>query len=135
MSVKSKFPRPLKRLESSDLLTIKDENEDYYVVTKQETAKVIRDFITSEIGNIPDEISQKHKQRLLDEIDKKMSAIEKVVSDRLNDMEKEIAAFIDFKFDKLAEKASELLINRKFMEEVNKKAEQKLLEKQAKGKF
>jgi len=135
MSVKSKFPRPLKRLEASDLLTIKDEMNDYYVVTKQETAKVIRDIITSEIGNIPDEISEKHSKNILNELNKKMSDVEKNVNRRLNDIEKEIAAFIDFKFDILAEKASELLINRKFMEEVNKKAEQKLLEKQAKGKF
>ena len=123
MSVKSKFPRPLKRLDASDLLTIKDENEDYYVVTKQETAKVIRDFVINEIGNLPDEISEKHKIQILDELNKKL------INNRLSDIEKEMAAFIDFKFDTLAEKASELLINRKFIEEVNKKTEQKLLEK------
>jgi hypothetical protein len=129
MSVKSKFPRPLKRLDASDLLTIKDENEDYYVVTKQETAKVIRDFVINEIGNLPDEISEKHKIQILDELNKKMLGIEKLINNRLSDIEKEMAAFIDFKFDTLAEKASELLINRKFIEEVNKKTEQKLLEK------
>lgn len=135
MSIKSRFPRTLKRIEPSDLLTIKDEKDDYYVVTKQETAKVIRDFIASEIGNLPDEISEKHKKRIFDELNKRMLAIENMMTTRISEIEKEIAAFIDFKFDNLAEKASELLINRKFMEEVNKKVEDKLLQKRTRDRF
>jgi DNA integrity scanning protein DisA with diadenylate cyclase activity len=103
MSVKSKFPRPLKRLEASDLLTIKDEMNDYYVVTKQETAKVIRDIITSEIGNIPDEISEKHSKNILNELNKKMSdelllnikqCIENKTDDK-NELKKAINKLID----------------------------------------
>jgi hypothetical protein len=135
MSRKSSFPESLKRLEASDLLTIKDKNDDYLLVTKQETAKIIRDFISEEIGNIPDDISEKHKKELLYEINKKMSFVEKTIKDRLNELEKELSAFIDFKFDTLAEKACDMLLTRKFMEEVDKKAEEKLIKKQAKGKF
>ena len=135
MAEKNKSPRRLKKLESSDLLTIKNELDDYYVVTKQETVKVIREFVKNEIGNLPDELSEEQRNKISRDIKERMSGVEKSIKIRLSEMESELAAFIDYKFDELAEKACEMLLNRKFMEEVDKRAEQKLLQKQAKGKF
>jgi hypothetical protein len=128
MADRDKKPRTLKRLENSDLITLKDELDNLYVVTKQETSKVIRDYVANEIGNLPDKISERHKKDLQSALDQKMKVLEK-----------ELVAFIDYKFDTIAEKACEMLINRKFIEEVNKRVDEKveklLLEKQKKGKF
>ena len=128
MSLKNKEPRRLKRLDQTDLLTVEDKNGDYLVVTKQEVTKIIREFITSEIGNLPDEISERHKKDLSLRVNNKML-----------DLEKELLAFINYKFDSVAEKACEMLLNRKFNEEIDKrveiKVEQLLLEKQKKGRF
>lgn len=121
------MPR-LKRLDATDLLKVPTENDDYLVVTKQEVANIIRKFIQNEIGNLPDEISKSHKEELVKDINKKISVIEK-----------ELSAFIDYKFDMLAEKACELLISRKFNEEIEKRVQERaeylLNEKLKKGKF
>jgi hypothetical protein len=122
------MPR-LKRLDATDLLTIPNETGDLLVVTKQEVANIIRKFIQNEIGNLPDEISKTHKDELIKHINQKISIIEK-----------ELSAFIDYKFDALAEKACEMLISRKFTEEVESRVQeraeklinQKILKK---GKF
>lgn len=121
------MPR-LKRLDATDLLKLPTENDDYLVVTKQEVANIIRKFINNEIGNLPDEIAKNHKDELIKHINQKVSIIEK-----------ELAAFVDYKFDMLAERVCDMLISRKFNEEVDKrvqdKAESLILEKQKKGKF
>ena len=118
----------LKRLDATDLLKVPTENDDYLVVTKQEVANIIRKFIQNEIGNLPDEISKTHRDDLLKSINQKISIIEK-----------ELSAFIDYKFDALAEKACDMLISRKFNEEVERRVlertEYLLTEKQKKGKF
>ena len=125
---REKLPRKLKKLEPSDILTVKDNNDDLYVVTKQEVARVIREFITNEIGNLPDEISERHKKDLASKINSKMEILEK-----------ELVTFIDYRFDTIAEKACEMLLSRKFTEEVNKRVDERIekiiLKKQAKGKF
>jgi len=99
--LREKLPRKLKKLEPSDILTVKDNNDDLYVVTKQEVARVIREFITNEIGNLPDEISERHKKDLASKIGNKMAILEK-----------DLIAFIDYKFDTIAEKACEMLLIR-----------------------
>jgi hypothetical protein len=135
MAEKSRFPSSLKRLEKKDLLSIKDSNDDVYVVTKQETANVIREFVKNEMDNLSDELSESRKKKLIKEVNDKMGNVEDVLNKRLAEITKELAAFIDYKFDELAERACDMLITRKFLEEVDKRAEQKLLEKQARGKF
>ncbi len=122
------MPR-LKRLDPTDLLKVPTENDDYLVVTKQEVANIIRIFIQNEIGNLPDEISRSHKDELIKSINQKIAVIEK-----------ELSAFIDYKFDKLAETACEILISRKFNEEVESRVQQraeKLINEKIikKGKF
>ena len=122
------MPR-LKRLDATDLLTIPNENGDHLVVTKQEVANIIKKFIQNEIGNLPDEISKTHKDELIKHINQKISIIEK-----------ELSVFIDYKFDALAEKACEMLISRKFTEEVESRVQQraeKLINEKIlkKGKF
>jgi 2-hydroxy-3-keto-5-methylthiopentenyl-1-phosphate phosphatase len=134
MSVKDKSPRPLKRVDNSDLLTIKDNKDDYYVVTKQETIRVIKEFIQSEIGNIPEEFTERHKNELSQQIRDKMLSIEKNINKRLDSIENNFSEFINSKFDSMAEKASELLIKRRFLEELNKKVEEKLENKKRKVK-
>jgi hypothetical protein len=126
MAIKKPLPQRLKKLENSDLLSIKDSNGDFLVVTKQETTKVIKDFIEAQFSNELDEMSRNiatsEKRKL-----------EKIVTDRLNDIEKNIDAFIEHKFTLLSEKICDMLITRKFGEEVNKKAEELLLKKR--GQF
>lgn len=126
MAIKKPLPQRLKKLENSDLLSIKDSNGDFLVVTKQETTKVIKDFIEAQFSNELDEMSRNiatsEKRKL-----------EKIVTDRLNDIEKNIDAFIEYKFTLLSEKICDMLITRKFGEEVNKKADELLLKKR--GKF
>ena len=118
----------LKRLDATDLLSIPTEDNNHFVATKQEVAKVIREFVIGEIGNLPNEISDRHKKELSVKINEKMVVLEK-----------ELIAFIDYRFDSIAEKACEMLLNRKFTEEVNKRVDERIektiLEKQKKGKF
>ena len=118
----------LKRLDATDLLKIPTDGDDYLVVTKQEVANIIRKFIQNEIGNLPDEIAKNHKDELIKHINNKVAIIEK-----------ELSAFIDYKFDMLAEKACDILISRKFNEQVDKRvqerAEQLITKKNLKGKF
>ena len=118
----------LKRLDATDLMVLPTEDENRLVVTKQEVVNILRQFIQNEIGNLPDEITKTHKDELIKNINQKMSVIEK-----------ELSAFIDYKFDMLAEKACEMLINRKFNEEVNKRvnerAEELIRIKKSKGNF
>lgn len=121
------MPR-LKRLDATDLLTVPTEDGDHLVVTKQEVANILKKFIESEVGNLPDEITKNHKEELIKHINQKMSMIEK-----------ELSAFIEYKFDTLAEKACDMLISRKFNEEVERraefKAEQLAIKKIQKGTF
>lgn len=121
------MPR-LKRLDATDLLVVPTEDENKLVVTKQEVANILRQFISNEIGNLPDEIAKNHKEELIKHITQKIEIIEK-----------ELLAFIDYKFDTLAEKACDILISRKFNEEVEKRVEEKaerlIIEKQKKGRF
>lgn len=118
----------LKRLDATDLLVLNTEGEDHLVVTKQEISNTIKKYVEKEVGDLPELISKKYKDELLKKIDVKISVIEK-----------ELSAFIDYKFDQLAEKACDLLISRKFKEEVERRAEeiaeQKINKKNSKGKF
>lgn len=118
------IPQRLKKLESSDLLSIKDSNGDFLVVTKQETTHIIKEFIKNEVINSADDFSSKQRK-----------AMEKRVEANLDKIEKSLIAFIDYKFDMLAEKACDMLITRKFNEEVLKKAEELITKKKLKGKF
>ena len=118
-----KLPQRLKRLESSDVLSIKDSNGDFLVVTKQETANVIREFIRNEVINISDGFSENQKKEINKRIDENFRTIEKSVD-----------SFIEHRFNLLAEKVCDMLITRKFTEEVAKKVDS-LLNKKQRGKF
>ena len=58
-----------------------------------------------------------------------------LVETRISQIEKDADAFIGLKIDEMAEKICDMLITRKFKEEVEKKAEELLIQKQIKGKF
>ncbi len=129
MPIQKPIPQRLKKLEASDLLSIKDSNGDFLVFTKQETAKVIKNFIYTELGEELNDISSN-----IASVEKKK--LEKIVNKKLLEVEASIDAFIAYKFDLLAEKVCEMLINRKFNEEVDKKAEELLRQKkEERGKF
>lgn len=129
------YPKRLKRLESSDILPIKDANGDFLVVTKQETANVIRDFIYSELENHIDDVNNKFKTISENIGNKEKKQLTIAVNDKFTEIEKSIDAYIQYKFDELAEKVCDLLITRKFNEEVQKKVEERLLKKQMGNKF
>jgi len=107
------IPQRLKKLESSDLLPIKDKNGDFLIVTKQETTNIIREFVKNEVLNFSDNF-----------IDTQNKTFQKNVDSRMAYIEKSIDAFIEYKFNLLAEKVCDMLINRKFNEEVNRKVEE-----------
>jgi len=119
------IPQRLKKLESSDLLPIKDKNGDFLIVTKQETTNIIREFVKNEVLNFSDNF-----------IDTQNKTFQKNVDSRMAYIEKSIDAFIEYKFNLLAEKVCDMLINRKFNEEVNRKVEEHINNKKKyKGKF
>lgn len=118
----------LKRLDATDLISIPKDNNTYFAVTKEEVRSILKKYIKEEVDNIPEIISENHKNNLIKLVEQKISIIEK-----------ELDAFIEHKFNLLAEKTCELLLNRKFNEEVAKKAEERaeqlLSQKLKKGKF
>lgn len=118
------IPQRLKRLEATDYMQIKDGNGDILVVTKQETKAVIREMLEYEYELLSRRAIERVQNRLTELVDSRVSQIEK-----------DAEAFMNFKIDQMAEKICDMLITRKFKEEVEKKAEELLLKKQAKGKF
>lgn len=118
------IPRRLKRLESTDYMQINDSNGDILVVTKQETKAVIREMLE-------DEYNLLFKRS----IKKLETNITQFVENNISSFEKDAEAFINHKIDQAAEKICDMLVMRKFKDEVEKRAEELLLKKQAKGKF
>lgn len=118
------IPQRLKRLEASDYMQVRDINGDILVVTKQETNAVIKEMLEREY-------------KLLSErtIEKVETNLKQLVSERISQIEKEAEAFINHKIDEMAYKICDMLITRKFNEEVEKRAEELLRQKQTKGKF
>lgn len=117
-------PQRLKRLEATDYMQVNDANGDILVVTKQETNAIIRGMLEHEYELLSKRVIQNVENRLT-----------KLIDSRFSQFEKESEAFINFKIDQMAEKICDMLITRKFKEEVEKKAEELILKKQAKGKF
>lgn len=145
-SVKDKTPRRLKKLEASDLLTLITDSKDTLVVTKQETAVIVSSFIKSECSGILDELKneisyaakdiQHNKVELLnEELSRRVNELDKKMTDKLNIIEKSIDGFIEHRFNELSEKICNLLITRRFNDEVNKKAEELLHKKSVGNKF
>lgn len=132
------IPRNLKKLEPSDIMRIELENDDCIVVTKQETAKVIRDLLQQEVGNLNEHELVIHAKN---EIESKLENLSEILKthtlNKLAKVEKDINAYIDFKIDITAQKLAESLLSRKFNEEVDKRVNEIIevakLKKQGKG--
>lgn len=125
-------PARLKRLEESDYITIKGEQKDITVVTKQETRSVIKELIEKECG--PALI--KATTNILSTFDTMIeSNIKPEMNEKFSTMQKDVVAYIDFKIDILSQKICEMLITRKFNEEVDKRVNEKLEKLKTKGKF
>lgn len=118
------IPQRLKRLEATDYMQIKDANGDILVVTKQETKAVIKEMLEYEYELLSRRAIQNVQKRLTEMVESKTSQIEK-----------EAEAFINHKIDEMAHKICDMLIMRKFKEEVEKRAEELLIQKQIKGKL
>lgn len=118
------IPQRLKRLEATDYMQVRDGNGDILVVTKQETKAVIKEMLEYEYELLSRRAIQNVQNKLTELVDSKFSQIER-----------DAEAFVNFKTDQMAEKICDMLVTRKFKEEVEKKAEELLLKKQAKGKF
>lgn len=118
------IPQRLKRLEASDYIQIRDANGDILVVTKQETRSVIHDMLEHEYKLL--------SQRVIKKIEDDLT---KQIEENFKTFEKDAESFINYKIDQTAEKICDMLITRKFKEEVEKRAEELLRQKQIKGKF
>jgi hypothetical protein len=125
-------PARLKKLESSDLITIKDSNNDYLVVTKQETTLVIKEMLESQSQTL---LNKKVKEVILrfDEIVD--GPLRQGINVRLDDLTRDVEAHINYRIDNLVKTISETLITKKFNEEVDRKVEEKLKQIKLKGKF
>lgn len=117
-------PQRLKRLEASDYIQIRDANGDILVVTKQETRSVIHEMLEHEYKLL--------SQRVIKKIEDDLT---KQIEENFKTFEKDAESFINYKIDQTAEKICDMLITRKFKEEVEKRAEELLRQKQIKGKF
>ncbi len=110
------LPRRLKKADSGDYLPIENNNGDILLVTKQETILVIREFIRAEIGNLRED----------DTLILERKRIENILVDKIHRLEKELEAYVNYKFDTIAEQLCEKLLTRKFNEEVQKRVDEKL---------
>lgn len=118
------IPQRLKRLEKGDYIPIHDNNGDILVVTKQETKAVIKEML------------EQHYQLLSQRsIQKLENNLTKLVESKTTQIETDAEAFINHKIDEIAYKICDMLITRKFKEEVEKRAEELLRLKQTKGGF
>ena len=125
-------PARLKRLEESDYITIKGEKKEITVVTKQETRSVIKELIEKECG--PALI--KATTNILSTFDTMIeSNIKPEMNEKFSTMQKDVVAYIDFKIDILSQKICDMLITRKFNEEVDKRVNEKFEKLKTKGKF
>jgi hypothetical protein len=109
------LPRRLKKLDSSDLMSLENDNGDIIVLTKIETSNIIREFIKSEFSNLNDDIFFEEKKR-----------VENLLTEKIEKLEKEIDSYIQYRFDCLAEKVCEYLISRKFNEEIENRVDKKI---------
>lgn len=114
----------LKKLEKRDITRVKIGKGEYAILTKQEIKLIIQEILKNEIDFYSE------KALLNRKVD-----IEKSIMGKIVEIEKSIDAFIEYKFDKLAEKVCDMLISRKFDEEVQKKAKELIDKKDAKGRF
>lgn len=118
------IPERLKKLQSSDLLTVKNGEDNFISITKQETKLIIGEIIKDNFNFFADEKIVGYK-----------SLFEEKINNKLNEIEKNIDAYIEYRFDMLAEKLSEKLLTRHFENEVNKKVDFIINNKKVKGKF
>jgi len=118
------IPQRLRRLTESDYLKISFDDEGALVVTKEETEDVIKQMLVNNYHLTASEIVSNLEKCLKNEIDAKFDCIEK-----------ELSAYIEFKINNLSEKLVEMLLNRKFNEEVDKKVQLRIQELKIKGKF
>lgn len=133
-----KLPRNLKRLDESDLFTIKDEyGDNIAVATKQEAASIVHSFVKQQMKDMGEEFWNDEKLNFSLKAKENKDALEKMINDKIARMEKEIGAFIEHKFDLVVEKMCEDLLSRKVKEEINRRVEEALeqikLKKSGKG--
>lgn len=131
-------PRRLKKLTDDDILRIDLEDDNCLVVTKQETAKVIRDLLDAEVGNLNDyQLVLDAKKEIDKQLEKLSDTLKTYTVNKLAKVEKDINAYIDFRIDATAQKLAESLLSKKFNEEVDKRVndiiEKAKLKKQGKG--
>ena len=63
------------------------------------------------------------------------SNIKPEMNEKFSTMQKDVVAYIDFKIDILSQKICDMLITRKFNEEVDKRVNEKFEKLKTKGKF
>lgn len=124
MPRQKRIPQRLKKLESTDYIQVRDNSGNILVVTKQETNAVIREMLEHEY--------ELASNRAISKIERKIANL---VESKFSTFERDAEAFINHRIDQLAEKVCDMLIMRKFKDEVEKRAEELLIKKQLKGKF
>jgi len=124
------IPQRLRSLNSAELVPLQDSNGDYLVITKQETNEIIKELIEVH--------SEIHLKKAITNVSKKFDdfvarEINPLISKEIQTLQKEVAAYLEFRIDNLANNICETLITKKFNEEVERRVSEKI--KEIKGKF
>lgn len=118
---RDKQPRRLRSLIDGDLINLNDSVGQTLLLTKIETKSIVKEYIESEFDAL-----------LHQKVNNTLKEIGGNADKRIEEIEKSVSAYIDYKFDKLSEKICELLLHRKFNEEVERKVKERLNKR---GKF
>lgn len=150
--IRHKGPRRLKRLDETDFYSLEDENGNIVLVTKQETANVIRQHIQDEVSKLDEyyianqldkiqedfnDVAFELKKELEHQISSGLARIKSDIDQKMGELEASVGKYLDYKFDLVAEKMCEKILSKEINQEVEKRLAAKLeeirLKKSAKG--
>ena len=115
------IPEKFKGNNGVSYVRLVNEDDEVHILTEQETRSIIKEMIYKEIDFHSSEVIEKFKEKS-----------EENLSAGFWHVDEELNKFINRKFDALSDKIVDMLITRKFNEEVEKRVNEKLKQK---GKF
>ncbi len=104
-----------------DYLTFNGVESESVILTPEETKRIVSGYIDDEFGTYI-------KEQIIAHI-----KIKQIIDEKMAEIEKHIAAYIDFKIDLLTQGLAEKLITRRFEEEVDRRVDVKI--KKLRGNF
>jgi hypothetical protein len=121
----------LKKLEVSDIVSFKDK-ERHVLMTKQEVAKIVRDFILAEFSTFGEDFITKQKYETNAKLEESKNVIEKFIDNKFQEIEKNLDALIEYKFNIIAQATVEKLLSKTLQQEIEARVEIRLVDMRAK---